>query len=583
MRTVPAAWTDKEENKQGSNELSSSQRKYMLKRSETQIAAWEAMKNAEKEDGEKALKSIAEGGEDEGSRSEKVIQATTKQAKGCLTTLLSFLGLTIGRTDSGSQGEGWFAVDDEENDARFFTEDYDVRDQYYDPPNWAVKISTSDFFNYMTIFAICANAFTIYLMMDITGSTREACELAEMIFLGFYSLELLVRFCSFKEKLASFNDFWFGYDLALLVAMWVEVALVSLSLFSELESVPVAAEFVRPWAAAYRLARFIRVLRAMPSVVTIIKGITSAVRPILSTLYILGFELFCMAVVFRARFGGPPYDGPKETEAEFFLRTEDDDLIYRFRNMNESFFACLFAGVFTDNITLVMAELSKKSGPMMIVFFFHVGLTNLTLLNILIGVVTTVIQEAEDQREENDKIRSVKQTMLKHMLRVDKDFGNDNKMIGPIEFEELLKIDEVVEFLQDKCDISPKQLTLLGETMFHPGPTSSAIYKELSFGAFLKGILGLWTGKPCTAVDVIALKNDIKGITDAGRERDKNLMRHSADIHDKVDKLTAMVEALQKGRAYDIDLDSYLAFLKEREATGGAGARRLEIGAAASA
>ena len=65
---------------------------------------------------------------------------------------------------------------------------------------------------------------------------------------------------------------------------------------------------------------------------------TAQVRPILSTLYILGFELFCMAVVFRARFGGPPYDGPKETEAEFFLRTEDDDLIYRFRSMNEARF-----------------------------------------------------------------------------------------------------------------------------------------------------------------------------------------------------------------------------------------------------
>ena len=60
-------------------------------------------------------------------------------------------------------------------------------------------------------------------------------------------------------------------------------------------------------------------------------GIFAAVRSVMSTFYILGFELFCVAVVFRARFGGPPYDGPAETEEEFFERTQNEGLIYKSR------------------------------------------------------------------------------------------------------------------------------------------------------------------------------------------------------------------------------------------------------------
>ena len=82
------------------------------------------------------------------------------------------------------------------------------------------------------------------------------------------------------------------------------------------------------------MARFLRVLRAMPSVVTIGIGILASVRSVMSTFYIAAFELFCVAVVFRARFGGPPYDGPAETEEEFFARTGDEGRGVRTRMNN---------------------------------------------------------------------------------------------------------------------------------------------------------------------------------------------------------------------------------------------------------
>ena len=55
-----------------------------------------------------------------------------------------------------------------------------------------------------------------------------------------------------------------------------------------------------------------------------------------------------------------------------------------------------------------MGELSKKSSPMMVLFFFHVMLTNLTLLNILVGVVCAVIQEATDSQKDNAYLKGVR-------------------------------------------------------------------------------------------------------------------------------------------------------------------------------
>jgi hypothetical protein len=282
------------------------------------------------------------------------------------------------------------------------------------------------------------------------------------------------------------------------------------------------------------MARFVRVMRAMPSVVTIALGIFAAVQSVMSTFYILGFELFFVAVIFRARFGGAVYQGPKETEEEFFERTGDEGLIYSFRTVNEAFFLCLFAGVFTDNITAVMGELSRKSGMFMVFFFVHVMLTNLTLLNILVGVVCTVIQEATDSQKENIELRAVKDLMLKHLDDVDE---NNNKMIGPAEFKALLEIEEVADFLEYECSITPKEMALLAETMFYDSKNPGR-YKELTFTALLQAILSVRAGKPCTAIDILSLQRDVK-------QTDKNLRKFQEEVNTKFDVLTSLVKSLK--------------------------------------
>jgi hypothetical protein len=470
--------------------------------------------------------------EDLDSKARAVIKpkdAKTRKNKTLIQKIVHLIlsPLRVGRSDGTSGGDAEIVTASFDQEYENLGErDYDVRDYYHPDDHWAVQLSTSDAFNQLTIAVIIANAATIYLLMDTTGSIRSYLIAAESFFLLFYTFELSLRFFSFREKLFALKDFWFRYDGVLVFLMWLEIVLTLIGYLDKLGNIPGVGEIIRPCLSAYRMARFLRVLRAMPSVVTIGIGILASVRSVMSTFYIAAFELFCVAVVFRARFGGPPYDGPSETEEEFFERTQNDGLIYKFRSVNEAFFLSLFAGVFTDNITLVMGELSRKSSPMMILFFCHVMLTNLTLLNILVGVVCAVIQEATDAQKDSSYLKGVKDVMLKHLEAVDQ---NDNKMISADEFRELLSIPEVLEFLATECSITNREIQILEETMFYDQKNPGK-QKELNFTQLLQAILSLRTGKPATSIDLIALQRDMK-------QSDKEVRMNLSDLKKEVEAM----------------------------------------------
>jgi hypothetical protein len=397
--------------------------------------------------------------------------------------------------------------------------------------------------------------------MDRQGDIIPLLHGAEALFLLFYSIELAVRFFSFARKSSCLKDFWFKYDMILVSVMWLETVLTILDLMARIEKLNA---LIRPCLSAYRMARFVKVLRAMPSVVTITFGILAAIRSVMSTIYILSFELFCVAVIFRARFGGPAFGSDsmlpefysssrflKETEEEFYGRVGDpENHMYEFRNVNNSVFACLLSGVFTDSITDIMFELSRKSQAMMMLFLLHVGLTNLTLLNILVGVICQVIQEATDAQRERAHLRAVKELLLKHLEAIDE---NNNKLISPIEYKQLISVPEVSDVLEKECAIEPTQLLLIGETLFFDRKNPGG-YREITFGAVVKAVLSLRGGQPSKAGDMMVVQRDIKYLNkkmnrfqDAMNKREDEMIQRQKGIDAKMDRMTAVMEEIMNG------------------------------------
>ena len=338
------------------------------------------------------------------------------------------------------------------------------------------------------------------------------------------------------------KDFWFKYDAFLVVIMIAETVATWTNVIMVLEMTPGVGEVIRPALNGYRLARMVRVLRASPSIVSIAIGIVAALKSVLSTFYIIAFELFCTAVVFRSRFGGLAAENVPERESplEWYIRQGSDPdygpQIYEFRTVNDAVFTCLFAGVFTDNITSVVGHISRISSSFMILFLSHVVITNLILLNILVGVVCECISEVSDQTREDMKTSKVREVLLEQLTKVDDD---GNFLIAPAEFLEFMMNTEVTDVLEDECGIDKMALAIIGENMFYD-LSNPGVYKEQSFGAVLFKIINSNANKNSTATDILNLQRELKEI-----QKEADTFRD--EVHEMLDKILEMASQVQTG------------------------------------
>lgn len=87
----------------------------------------------------------------------------------------------------------------------------------------------------VTFIALASNAIWTGLEMEINQNAmlHEAdvsIILVENLYVLLFTLELLVRFGAFRRKRLALRDGWFVFDFILLVLMWLETWVLSLSL-----------------------------------------------------------------------------------------------------------------------------------------------------------------------------------------------------------------------------------------------------------------------------------------------------------------------------------------------------------------
>ena len=79
-------------------------------------------------------------------------------------------------------------------------------------------------------------------LIFVSKEVRSYLITAETFFLFFYTLELTLRFFSFREKLFALKDFWFRYDGVLVFLMWLEIVLTLIGYLDKLEQIPGVGE-----------------------------------------------------------------------------------------------------------------------------------------------------------------------------------------------------------------------------------------------------------------------------------------------------------------------------------------------------
>jgi len=293
---------------------------------------------------------------------------------------------------------------------------YRVED-FYHTDGCAQSLARTGWFFEVTMLVIVANA--VYLGIEI--DQNEAANIydaslgflvVEMFFCAFFSFEWLVRFLAFKNKSDGMKDFWFKFDSFLVATMVMEAWILDpiLKIVSSSASIP-----TRPLRLLrlMRLTRMARLSRALPEMVTLGRGIFAASRAVASTVFVLFMIAYIFAITLRMVM-----DGQNSMNAKLYEET-----FMNFESLPKALWALGQSSFVLDGTGTLMTLLisdgsfaSVTAGILLVVFML---LSNVTVLNMLVGVIIEVITMVGRGEKEEMDVELLKETILVELKKHD--------------------------------------------------------------------------------------------------------------------------------------------------------------------
>jgi voltage-gated sodium channel len=371
---------------------------------------------------------------------------------------------------------------------------------------WTAKLARSPYFENTTLSIISLNAVWIGVDMEHNNAsvwTNAALtfQIADNFFCTYFSLEIIVRFFAFERK----GDFWrskmFLFDLSLVALMVFETWVL---IFITESDGGGAGSFMANLSVLrllrlLRLTRMVRLMRMIPELMTLMKGLVAALKNVSTNVLFQVGLWWIFGIIFTSIYRDPE---AKSTEAYLTLHNDF------FKDMGVSMVTLFVQGTIMDELSTVATLLRADNYIMLLLWFFFVLISSLTLLNMLIGVVTSVMAQIADEEESNIAIATATQTLEEVFAMVDSDGSNS---ISLDEFNAKLE-DPDSPMLQALLDIGIPEHRLyeLGATIFEEKKGAGSEANDLSFELFREKLLML---RPGTAVSI----RDIQGLRRASQ------------------------------------------------------------------
>lgn len=315
-------------------------------------------------------------------------------------------------------------------DANMDVEEYHVEVLYSDV-GWAQAIARSDLFQNGTLALIISNA--VYIGVDADNNKADSLldadwgfQFCEHFFACMFVSELLIRFISFRRKCDCLRDLWFRFDSSLVACMVLETW-VTPSLGVDMPTGPLRL------LRLLRLSRLAHMLRFMPEMAMMLKGMLKASRAVGASLLMVTMLVYVFGVIL--------YPFMKEAGVP--------SLELWFSTLGWTMWTLFLHGTLMlephEIVTPLIEEPSISNAASVAVFFIFMMLTAITILNLLIGVLCEVVTSvAQNERDQAD-IHLVKGTILLELKKIDAD-GNGS--IGRDELDELLSSEASLAVLQ---------------------------------------------------------------------------------------------------------------------------------------
>eukprot|EP00448_Togula_jolla_P030170 CAMPEP_0170640612 /NCGR_PEP_ID=MMETSP0224-20130122/40322_1 /TAXON_ID=285029 /ORGANISM="Togula jolla, Strain CCCM 725" /LENGTH=258 /DNA_ID=CAMNT_0010971139 /DNA_START=105 /DNA_END=879 /DNA_ORIENTATION=- len=230
-------------------------------------------------------------------------------------------------------------------------------------------------------------------------------------------MEVCARFGAFRSKMQAFKDRWFIFDTALVTLMVLETWMLpllgggisdALSDFSLLRMLRLM-----------RLTRMVHIMRSVPELVTLLKGMAIAATSVMWTL-----------VLFKNQLSA----------------AESPALRLLYSSIPEAMWSLMLAGCLVDNISEIATEHMEESFFIGCLFMFFVFLTALMVFGMLTGLLCAVVNAVAAAEKEKVLVTFVKLKIRKILLTHD---TAETGQITKDEFEELLLMPAIFEALND--------------------------------------------------------------------------------------------------------------------------------------
>merc|ERR1719272_835005 len=365
---------------------------------------------------------------------------------------------------------------------------YDVADLYHEKGffRW---LATNSYFENTTLGIIVVNA--LWISIDTDGNTADTILVAgpvyiaaDCLFLGYFTIELLVRFMAFKRKCSCLKDGWFVFDTTLVTLYWFDPFTIGLiAWINGGGGLDLPTAVLRLFRLA-RLSRLVRMLRSLPELMIMIKGMVSAAASVGYTLGLLLLITYVFAIALRNLV--PEGDDPDK----------DIRVIY-FSSVPEAMHNLIIFGTFLDALSDFILLVKEQSVPCFILTWMYISLASLTIMNMLIGVLCEVISSVAEEESESMIVDKVNDKFGEIVGILD---SNNDGTLSWQEFQQILVYPEALTALES-VNVNPECMVELAEDFFFEDGEPVAV----TFEEFMCMVLDLRGGQQATVKDIMGL------------------------------------------------------------------------------
>lgn len=322
-------------------------------------------------------------------------------------------------------------------------------------------------------FVIFANA--IYLGIDAENNTADNLYdahlpfiICENIFCVFFTFEFIIRVLAFKHKADILHDGWMRFDGFLVTMMVAETWVLMPALKSSSSSLAIPVAPLR-LLRLLKVTRMARMMHAFPELITIIKALFKSIRALSSAMMLVFILLYSFTILIHMLMkDNVKLNGVLEEEVQF-----------NFKTIPNCMWTLFMAGVFMlDGAANIATHLvfapqitAAISGWL---FLFFTGLTAMTVLQMLIGVLCEVVSETNKEHKASKVVTIMKQQLTSKL----KQFDDGDGMITQPELATILQ-DPESQILLRSLNVNQLFLHQMQNLLF-PTQDSAVAFKPLT-------------------------------------------------------------------------------------------------------